>query len=224
VTQGGVARLCIVLARTGEGKDGVTAFLVDTGSPGYRVTRKVEKLGMRASDTVDIALDGVLVPDSMRLGEVGRGFRDAMQLMSAVRVNLAAVAIGIARGALEAAAAYANERRQFDVPIGSFQMIQWKLANAATELDAARLLTHRAALLVDAGRPCRKEAAMAKLFASEAAVRICSDAIQVHGGYGYTTEFPVERAWRDAKLTTIGEGTSEILRLTIARDVLSSLG
>lgn len=221
VTSGSVAQDCVVFARTGEGKAGVTAFLVDTASPGWRVLRRLDKHGLRASDTADIALDGVVVPDARRLGAVDGGLRDAMRLLPAARVNLAAIAVGIARGALEAATRYATERVQFDKPISEFQMIQWKIADGATAIDAARLLTHRAAGLRAAGRPFRHEAAMAKLFASEMAPRVCSDAIQVHGGYGYTTDFPVERAWRDARMCTIAEGTSEILRILVARGVIA---
>jgi alkylation response protein AidB-like acyl-CoA dehydrogenase len=175
---------------------------------------------MRSSDTAELSFDNVRVADSSRLGDEGHGFLDTLQVLDRGRITIAALSVGLARGALEQARAYALDRKQFGKPIAEFQAIQWKLADMATELDAARLLTMRAAWLCDSGQPFGREASMAKLFASEAAMRATDEAIQIHGGYGYTSEFPVERYYRDAKLCTIGEGTSEIQRLVIARHVL----
>ena len=222
ITQGSIADTYVVLAVTDRAarNHGVTAFVVDRGTPGLSATPMRDKVGMRASDTALIALDGVEVGDDRRLGAVGAGFIDTLKVLDGGRITIAALAVGLMRGALAAAAAYAKQRQQFGEPIANFQAVQWKLANLATELAAARLMTHAAAGLADAGRPFSQEASMAKLFASEAAVRGCEQALQVHGGYGYTGEFVVGRHWRDAKLTTIGEGTSEIQRSIIARRVL----
>lgn len=218
VTLGDVAHVCVVVARTGEGE--LTAFLVDTASDGYQVTRRIPTHGVRAAHVVDIRLDGLSVPDSRRLGAVGQGLSDVTRVADAARINLAAIAVGLGRGAVEEGGIYASERIQFGRPIADFQAIQWKLADSATEIDAARLLMLRAAVSRDDARPFAREAAMAKLFASGAAVRACNEAIQIHGGYGYTVDFPVERLWRDARLTTIADGTPEVLRLAIARDIL----
>jgi hypothetical protein len=185
-------------------------------SPG----KKENKLGMRASDTSSLILEDCRIPSDHLLGEVGQGFVQAMKVLDGGRISIAALSVGIARGALDAALGYANTREQFGKPIGSFQMIQAKLADMATRVDAARLLTQRAAALKDAGRTTTRESSMAKVYASEIAVAVAEEAIQIHGGYGYTKEYPVERAWRDAKLCTIGEGTSEMQRLVISRELL----
>lgn len=220
VTLGAVAGLCVVFARTGDGDDGVTAFAVDTQTDGWRVERTLDRHGMRAAAAADVALDGVFVPDGRVLGAVGAGLRDAVRLNATACIHIGAIAVGLARGALEEAVRYGTERQQFGRPITDFQMIQWKLADGATAIDGARLLVERAAGLRAAGREFAHEAAMARLFATEMAPRVCSDAIQVHGGYGYTTEFPVERAWRDARMCTLEEGTTELLRVRVARGVL----
>ena len=228
-TQGSVGDVAVILANTSPEKKqkGITAFIVETDSPGFSVSKKMRKLGMRASDTVVIRLDDVEVPDANRLGEVDRGFIDTLQILDRGRIGIGALAVGLARGALEESLDYSQEREQFDQPIADFQAIQFKLADMATEIDAARLLVMRAATKADAagdgGDRFTKEASMAKLFASETAMRATEEAIQIHGGYGYTREYPVERYFRDAKLTTIGEGTSEIQRLVIARQILDAL-
>jgi alkylation response protein AidB-like acyl-CoA dehydrogenase len=224
ITQGSVAGFCVVLARTdfeAEPQRGITAFVVDTDAPGYSVSKRIKKLGCRASDTVEIALERVCVPDSRRLGEVNQGFRDAMRILDAGRVSVAAMALGLGRGALEMAIRYARQREAFGKPIAEFQAIQWMLADARTELDAAELLVRRAAWLADRGRRFTTEASMAKLFASEVATRVCNNALQIHGGYGYTRELDIERHLRDVKLCEIGEGTSQVQRLIIARQLLS---
>ena len=228
-TQGSVGDVAVILANTSPEKKqkGITAFIVETDSPGFSVSKKMRKLGMRASDTVVIRLDDVEVPDANRLGEVDQGFIDTLQILDRGRIGIGALAVGLARGALEESLDYSQEREQFDQPIADFQAIQFKLADMATEIDAARLLVMRAATKADAagdgGDRFTKEASMAKLFASETAMRATEEAIQIHGGYGYTREYPVERYFRDAKLTTIGEGTSEIQRLVIARQILDAL-
>ncbi len=224
ITQGSVGGFCVVLARTNPNvlpQRGITAFIVEQAWPGYAASRKLEKLGCRSSDTVELTFDNLRVPDANRLGGVDRAFYDTMSILDRGRVSIAAMALGLGRGALEAARRYAKDRQQFGQPIADFQAIQWMLANGRTELDAADLLIRRAALLADSGRPYAREAAMAKLFASEAATRVCNDAVQIHGGYGYTREFPVERHLRDAKLCEIGEGTSQVQRLVIARSILA---
>jgi alkylation response protein AidB-like acyl-CoA dehydrogenase len=223
ITQGSVAGFCVVLARTDfevEPQRGITAFVVDTAAPGYWVSKKIKKLGCRSSDTVEITLDRVCVPDSQRLGEVNQGFRDAMSILDGGRVSIAAMALGLGRGALEMAVRYAKQREAFGQPIADFQAIRWMLADAQTELDAAELLLRRAVWLADRGRRFTAEASMAKLFASEVATRVCNKSLQIHGGYGYTRELDVERHLRDAKLCEIGEGTSEVQRLIIARQLL----
>ncbi|MCG8557746.1 MAG: acyl-CoA dehydrogenase family protein [Proteobacteria bacterium] len=222
VTQGSVAGVWVVLAKTDvqAGSKGVTAFALERDTPGFRIAREVKKLGMRSSDTAEIVLDNARVADAQRVGECGSGFVDAMQILDKGRISIGALALGLGEGALESAIQYAKERRQFGKPIADFQAIQWMLADARAELDAARLLLWRAAWLADTGRPFRREAAMAKLFASEAAQRACDHALQIHGGYGYTREFPVERHLRDVRLCRIGEGTSEVQRMLIARDLL----
>lgn len=223
ITQGSVGGFCVVLAKTSPElrQKGITAFIVDAGTPGFRASKHLEKLGMRSSDTCELSFEGVRVGDDQVLGAVDRGFLDTLQILDRGRVSIAALALGLGRGALARAIAYAKERKQFGKPIGDYQAIQWMIADSTTELDAASLLTHRAAWLADQGRPYGKEASMAKLFASEAATRACHRALQIHGGYGYTREYVVERHLRDAKLCEIGEGTSEVQRLVVSRHVLA---
>jgi alkylation response protein AidB-like acyl-CoA dehydrogenase len=224
ITQGTVCDVCIVLAVTDRkaGKRGISAFLLERDTPGFGRTLLRGKLGMRSSDTASLSFDGVLLPDSQRLGEAGRGFSDALQTLDKGRITLGALALGLGLGAMAAARTYALQRQQFGRPIADFQAIQWKLADMSTRLEAARLLVYRAAILCDSGRPFSQEAAMAKLFASEAAMFATEEAVQIHGGYGYLSEFAVERHYRDAKLCTIGEGTSEVQRLIIARHIAKS--
>jgi alkylation response protein AidB-like acyl-CoA dehydrogenase len=224
ITQGSVGGFCVVLARTNEGaprQRGITAFVVDHGTPGFTASKHLLKLGCRASDTAELTLDGVRVSDAQRVGEVDQGFIDTMRILDRGRISIAAMALGLGYGALDRAVAYSKERKAFGKPIADFQAIQWMLADAKTELDASSLLTYRAAWLADQGRRHSEEAAMAKLFASEAATRACNAALQVHGGYGYVREYDVERHLRDAKLCEIGEGTSEVQRMVIAKHVLS---
>jgi alkylation response protein AidB-like acyl-CoA dehydrogenase len=223
ITQGSVGGFCVVLARTNfdaAPQRGITAFIVDTKTPGYSPSKKLKKLGCRSSDTVEITLEQVRVPDSERLGEVDQGFRDTMRILDGGRVSIAAMALGLGRGALEMAVTYAKQREAFGKPIAELQAIQWMLADAQTELDAAELLVRRAAWLADNGKRFTAEASMAKLFASEVATRVCNNALQIHGGYGYTREFDVERHLRDAKLCEIGEGTSQVQRLVISKHLL----
>lgn len=224
ITQGSVGGFCVVLARTNEGaprQRGNTAFVVDHGTPGFTASKHLLKLGCRASDTAELTLDGVRVSDAQRVGEVDQGFIDTMRILDRGRISIAAMALGLGYGALDRAVAYSKERKAFGKPIADFQAIQWMLADAKTELDASSLLTYRAAWLADQGKRHSEEAAMAKLFASEAATRACNAALQVHGGYGYVREYDVERHLRDAKLCEIGEGTSEVQRMVIAKHVLS---
>ena len=225
ITQGSVGGFCVVLARTDAGtpkkQHGITAFIVEHGTPGFSASKHLEKLGCRSSDTCELAFENVRVPGSARLGEVGRGFLDTLQILDRGRVSIAAMALGLGYGALDAAITYAKDRKQFGKSIAGFQAIQWMLADSKVELDAASLLTYRAASLADRGARFSREASMAKLYASEAASRACSRALQVHGGYGYTREFMVERHLRDAKLCEIGEGTSEVQRMIIARHLLA---
>jgi alkylation response protein AidB-like acyl-CoA dehydrogenase len=224
ITQGGVGGFCVVLARTNPEapkQRGITAFIVEKGTKGFAASKHLEKLGCRSSDTCELTFDDVRLPDAQRVGEVDRGFVDTLQILDRGRISIAAMALGLGYGALEMATAYAKDRRQFGRPIADFQAIQWSLANSKTELDAAALLTYRAAWLADQGRGYAREASMAKLFASEAASRACNRALQVHGGYGYTREFAVERHLRDAKICEIGEGTSEVQRIVIAKHLLT---
>jgi len=223
ITQGTVAGVYVVMARTDPAKSsrGITAFIVEKGARGFTQEIIKHKLGMRSSDTAILSFDNVVVPDSNRIGPEGEGFIQALQVLDRGRISIGSLALGLGRGALAAACAYAQTRKQFGRPIADFQAIQWKLADMATEMDAAALMVYRAAELCDQGKAFHAEAAMAKLFASEAAMRATDQAIQIFGGYGYTSEFPVERAYRDAKLCTIGEGTSEILRLVISRAILA---
>jgi alkylation response protein AidB-like acyl-CoA dehydrogenase len=223
ITQGSVGGFCVVLARTNQtapAQRGITAFIVDTTTPGYGASKKLKKLGCRSSDTVEVTLDHVRVPDTARLGELDHGFLDTMRILDGGRISIAAMALGLGRGALEMALGYAKQRAAFGKPIAEFQAIQWMLADAQTELDAAELLVRRAAWLADQGKRFTSEASMAKLFASEVATRVCNNSLQIHGGYGYTREFDVERHLRDAKLCEIGEGTSQVQRMVISKHLL----
>ena len=223
ITNGGIADTAVVMAVTDRaaGKKGISAIVVERGTKGFRAGRKEDKLGVRSSDTSEIAFEDCRVPVANLLGQQGMGFVDTLRLLDKGRIGIAAFSIGIARAALEASIRYARERKQFGHAIADFQAIQFKIAEMATKVDAARLLTFRAAALADRGKPHTAESSMAKLFATEAAVEVALEAIQIHGGYGYIKEYPVERYLRDAKLGTIGEGTSEIQRLVIARHLLA---
>ncbi|MBK6695162.1 MAG: acyl-CoA dehydrogenase family protein [Myxococcales bacterium] len=223
ITQGSVGGFCVVLARTNPDapkQKGITAFVVDRGTSGFSASKHLEKLGCRSSDTVELTFEDVFVPDTARIGEVDHGFTDTMKILDRGRISIAAMALGLGYGALDMAVAYAKERKQFGKPIADFQAIKWMFADSKTELDAASLLTYRAAWLADQGLPYSREASMAKLYASEASTRACNRSLQVHGGYGYTREFNVERHLRDAKICEIGEGTSEVQRMVIAKHVL----
>ncbi len=224
VTQGAVAGVYILLAVTDptERSRGISAFLVEAGSPGLKVTRGMKKMGCRSSDTANLILKDLFVPEENLLGGLNQGFIDTLRLLDRGRVGIGAMAVGLARGCLEESTAHARKRRQFGRSIDSFQAIQWMLADMATETDAARLLVLRAAALVQAGKGSTRESSMAKLFASEVAMRAAGKAIQIHGGYGYLRTYPVERYLRDAKLCEIGEGTSEVQRMVIARELLKS--
>ena len=223
ITTGKHADVAVVFAVTdrGAGKKGISGFVVDTATPGYVVARVEDKLGQRASDTAQIVFEDCRVPAANRLGAEGEGYRIALSNLEAGRIGIAAQAVGMARAALEAALAYAKERTSFGKVLADHQAINFKLADMAVEVEAARQLVLHAAALRDAGQPCLKEASMAKLFASEMAERVCSAAIQVHGGYGYVNDFPVERIWRDVRVCQIYEGTSEIQRLVIGRALLA---
>ena len=223
VTQGSLAGVYVVMARTDPeaGSRGISAFLVERGTPGLRVGKHEDKLGMRSSDTAEVIFEDCGVPASHMLGAPGDGFRDAMRVLEGGRIGIGALALGLGRAALDASTAYARERRAFGKPIAEFQAIQWMLADMATELDAAELLVMEAAARAWRGLPYRLEASMAKLFASEAGARAASRAVQIHGGYGFIKDYPVERIYRDVKLCEIGEGTSEIQRLIIAREMLA---
>jgi alkylation response protein AidB-like acyl-CoA dehydrogenase len=222
ITQGSVGSVFVILAVTDreKGRDGVTAFLVEAGAKGLSVGKMLHKLGMRSSDTAELVFEDLEVRPGNVVGGVNAGFRDTMRNLAGGRISIAALAVGIGLGAMAEAVAYAKERRQFGQAIADFQAIQWMVADMGTELDAGELLTLRAAYLKDAGKPYVQEAAMAKLFASEAAMRATIKAVQILGGYGYIREYPVERFMRDAKLCEIGEGTSEIQRLIIARRLI----
>jgi alkylation response protein AidB-like acyl-CoA dehydrogenase len=221
-THASVGGVAVLMARTTPGTDhqGISAFVVPLDAKGVAVGKKEDKLGMRVSDTASLILDDCHLPAEALLGREGEGFVQAMEVLDGGRISIAALGVGIARGALDAAVAYAKERRQFDRPIAQFQAIRLKLADMATAVAAARLLTERAADAKDAGEKVTLSASQAKLFSSETAVRVCEEAVQIHGGYGYIKDYPVEKFWRDSKLCTIGEGTSEIQRLVIAREVL----
>ena len=222
-THGRVGDTMVVMAVTNRaaGSKGISAFIVEQGTPGMTPGKKEDKLGMRASDTSEVLFDNCRIPTDQLLGEEGHGFVNTMQVLDAGRIGIAALAVGLAQGAYEAALNYARERRAFGRTIAGFQAIQWKLADAATRIEAARLLTYRAAYLKDQGKRTTLESAMAKLYASEIAVRVADDCVQIHGGYGFVKDYPAEKYFRDVKLTTIGEGTSEIQRLVIARQLLS---
>ena len=222
VTQGSVAGVYIVMARTGpdQGRHGISAFIVSAGTPGLRPVARLDKMGCRASDTAVLRLENVRVPKDCLLGQEGRGLIDALGILDQGRVGIGAMAVGLGRAALEASLAFARRRKQFGRPIASFQAIQWMLADMATEISAARLLVYRAAVLAAQGLPCTMQASMAKLYASEAATRAANKAVQIHGGYGCLRSYPVERFLRDAKICEIGEGTSEIQRLIIARELM----
>lgn len=213
--------IAVVMARTGEkgAKNNTTAFVLEKGMSGFSSGKKENKLGMRASETAELIFDNVRVPDTHRLGEVGEGFKQAMKILDGGRISIAALALGTARGAYKSALKYSKERQQFGQPINKFQAINFMLADMATEIDASELLIRRASEMKMEGKVITKEGAMAKLFASETCVRVANNAVQIFGGYGYSKEFPVEKFYRDSKLCTIGEGTSEIQRLVIGREI-----
>jgi alkylation response protein AidB-like acyl-CoA dehydrogenase len=223
ITQGSVGGVAVILAVTSPEKKqrGITAFLVDYGTPGFAASRRIEKMGLHASDTAELTLDDVRVPDSQRLGEIDSGFIDTLRILDKGRITIGAMALGLGAGAMQAAIRYAKERRQFGKSLAEFQAIQNMIAQAVMELDASRLLLQRAAWMHDQGLRFGLQASMGKLYAAQAAMRACNTAVQIHGGYGYTREFPVEKAMRDAKLCEIGEGTNEIQRLVISRELLS---
>lgn len=222
ITHGISGDIAVVICRTGEPRtrNNATAFIVERGTPGFTGGKKENKLGMRASETAEMIFDNCIIPDANRLGEVGEGFIQSMKVLDGGRISIAALSLGIAKGACDAAIKYAKEREQFDQPIANFQGISFKLADMATEIMGAELLTLQAADRKTKGLSVTKEAAMAKYYASEVAVKVSNDAVQVFGGYGYTKDFPVEKFYRDSKLCTIGEGTSEIQKLVISREIL----
>jgi alkylation response protein AidB-like acyl-CoA dehydrogenase len=222
ITHGKSGDIAVVVCRTGEprAKNNSTAFIVERGTPGFMAGKKENKLGMRASETCEMIFDNCIVSDSQRMGNVGDGFKQAMKILDGGRISIAALSLGIAKGAYEASVQYAKERYQFDQPIANFQGISFKLADMATKIAAAELLVNQACDLKMKGLPMTKEAAMAKYYASEISVEISTDAVQIFGGYGYTKDFPVEKFYRDSKLCTIGEGTSEIQKIVIGREVL----
>lgn len=227
ITSGAHAGVFVVWARTGDpathkGTRGISCFLVEGGTPGLKIGRAEEKMGIRGSNTVPLVFEGLRVPKSALLGQLNGGFKVAMMALDGGRIGISCQAIGIARAALDESVQYAKDRKAFDKPIGEFQATQWKLADMKTELDAAHLLAMRAAYLKETNQTFSREASMAKLFATEAANRIVAHAVQIHGGYGYVRDFPAERHFRDAKVTTIYEGTSEVQRIVIARNVLGS--
>ena len=223
-TNAHVADVGVVMAVTDRSASshGISAFILENGTPGYSFGKKENKLGMRCSPTGDVLLQNCRLPASQLCGKVGEGFVDSLRILDGGRISIAALAVGVAQGAYEAALKYSKQRKQFSRFISEFQSIQNKLADMATEIDAARLLTQRAAWLKDSGAGVNKESSMAKLFASETCVRVTNEAVQIHGGYGFIKDYPVEKFFRDAKLCTIGEGTSEIQRLVIARQLLKS--
>ena len=224
ITHGRTGDLIVVTAVTNraKGNRGISAFIVEKGTPGFRAGKKENKLGMRACETSEVIFDQCRVPASQLLGTEGQGFINALQVLDAGRIGIAALAVGLAQGAYDAASTYAFERHQFGQPIGTFQSIRAKLVDNAVRIEAARLLTYRAAAMKDEGQRTTLEAAMAKLYSSEIAVRAAEDGVQIHGGYGFIKDYPAEKYFRDVKLTTIGEGTSEIQRLVIARQLLAS--
>ena len=222
ITHGNSSDIAVVICRTGESrtKDNCTAFVVERGTTGFSAGKKENKLGMRASETSEMIFDNCRIPDENRLGGVGEGFKQAMKVLDGGRISIAALALGIAKGAYEASVKYAKERHQFDQPIANFQGISFKLADMATEIKAAELLIDQCCDKKMRGENITKESAMAKYYASEVSVRVSTDAVQIFGGYGYTKDFPVEKFYRDSKLCTIGEGTSEVQKIIIAREVL----
>lgn len=222
ITHGKTGNVAVVLCRTGEPRErnNSTAFIVERTDEGFSAGKKENKLGMRASETTELIFDNCRISDARRLGEVGEGFKQAMKILDGGRISIAALSLGIAKGAYEAALKYSKERHQFDQPISNFQAIQWKLADMATEIEASELLIFQACDLITRGESVTEKSAMAKYYASEVAVRCANEAVQIFGGYGYTKDFPVEKFYRDCKLCTIGEGTSEIQKLVIARSIL----
>jgi len=214
--------VAVAVTNKEKGNKGISAFIFDKTMEGFRSDKKENKLGMRASETASVVFEDCYVPDENRLGNEGEGFLQAMQILDGGRISIAALSVGIAQGAYEAAIKYAKERQQFGKPIAEFQAIQFKLADMATQIECARLLTLQAASMKDAGKKLTQKSAMAKLYASEVAVRVAEESIQIHGGYGYTKDYPAEKYWRDSKLCTIGEGTSEIQRLVIAKLLLKA--
>jgi len=224
ITHAIACQTCVAVAVTDkeQGSKGITAFIFDKTMEGFASDKKENKLGMRASETSSVVFEDCFVPDENRLGNEGEGFLQAMQVLDGGRISIAALSVGIAQGAYEAAVKYAKERQQFGRPIAEFQAIQFKLADMATQIEAARLLTLQAAYLKDNGKKTTLQSSMAKLFASEVAVRVAEESVQIHGGYGYTKDYPAEKYWRDSKLCTIGEGTSEIQRLVIAKQLLKA--
>jgi alkylation response protein AidB-like acyl-CoA dehydrogenase len=223
ITNGHYADVSVIIAVTDktQGTRGLSAFVVEKGTPGFRAGKKENKLGLRASDTSELIFEDCEIPAENLLGQEGSGFIDSMRILDGGRISIAALSLGIGRGAFDAARKYVKQRHQFGKAISEFQGIQWKLADMATQLDAARLLTLRASVMKDAGQKTTLESSMAKLMASEVAVKVCDEAVQLHGGYGFIKDYPVEKFYRDVKLCTIGEGTSEIQRLIIAREILN---
>jgi alkylation response protein AidB-like acyl-CoA dehydrogenase len=222
ITHGSIGGVMVVIAITDRtrGHRGISAFIIEHGTAGMKAGKKENKLGMRASDTSEVVFQDCRIPASRLLGEEGEGFINTLQVLDAGRIGIAALSVGLAQGAYEAAVRYSKERRQFGQPISAFQAIRWKLADNATRIEAARLLTYRAAYMKDQGARTTRESSMAKLFASEIAVKAADDCVQIHGGYGFVKDYPAEKYFRDVKLVTIGEGTSEIQRLVIARQLL----
>lgn len=224
ITHGGVGQVAVVMAVTDRSKHskGISAFIVETDTPGFIVNKKENKLGMRASDTCQLMFDNLRIPAENLIGVEGEGFKQAMRILEGGRISIAALSVGLAQGALDESIKYAGERHQFGKPISGFQGIQFKFANMATEIEAARLMTFKAATLKDVGKPLGNSAAMAKLFASEVAERCANEGVQIFGGYGFIKDFPVEKFYRDVKLLTIGEGTSEVQRIVISRNLLEN--
>ena len=222
ITHGSSGDIAVVIARTGEKGDsrGMTAFVVERGTKGFSSGKKEDKLGMRASETAELIFDQCRIPDANRLGPVGEGFIQSMKILDGGRISIGALSLGIAKGAYEAALKYSKERVQFGKPISQFQAISFKLADMATEIEASELLVHKAAYLKNSNKPVTQLSAMAKMYSSEVCVKVASEAVQIHGGYGYTKDFPVEKFYRDSKLCTIGEGTTEIQKLVIAKNIL----
>ncbi|EAR14186.2 butyryl-CoA dehydrogenase [Robiginitalea biformata HTCC2501] len=222
ITHGISGDVAVIIARTGEKGDsrGMTAFVVEKGTPGFSSGKKEDKLGMRASETAELIFEDCRIPDGNRLGPVGEGFIQSMKVLDGGRISIGALSLGVAKGAFEASLKYSKERVQFGKPISAFQGISFKLAEMATEIEAAELMVHKAGFLKNAGKPVTQQSAMAKMYASEVCVRVANEAVQIHGGYGYIREFPVEKFYRDAKLCTIGEGTTEIQKVVISKNLL----